>query len=125
MGEAVEIVLILQLWQLLPVYAGFLAAILNIVMISMMIFGAYCTIVFPNIENAGFPVAILNFLLISMSIISGDCTIVFPFQKTYILPFKSCRYVNFGERYKYFRFLPIYGRRLEFLAAIDVALITP
>ena len=88
-----------------PVYAGFLAAILKIVMMSMSLISADCTIVFPTLENIGFAVgiasisqllaklqvlpvygsfmaAIWNFLPMSMSGISADCTIVFPAFET-------------------------------------------
>ena len=60
MDLAVRIVSISQFLaelQVLPVYAGFLAAILKIV---MMLTRADCTIVFPTLENIGFATVIAS-----------------------------------------------------------------
>jgi len=46
--------------QVLSVYAGFLAAILKNVVISMSLFSADCTIVFSTHENIGFAVGIAS-----------------------------------------------------------------
>ena len=46
--------------QLLPVYAGFLAAILNFDTISMSRISSDCTIVFPTLENMDVVVGIVS-----------------------------------------------------------------
>ena len=93
-GVAVGIVSISQFLaklQVLPVYAGFLAAILNFVMISMTLSRIIvdCTIVLSSLENIGFAVGIASI---------------------------SQLLANF----KYFRFMAVDGRHLEFLTDIDV-----
>ena len=63
MDLAVRIVSISQLlakFKVLPVYAGFLVAILKIGMMSMSLISAGCTIVFPALENIGFAVGIAS-----------------------------------------------------------------
>ena len=63
MGSAVVIVsisLFLAKIQVLPVYAGFIAAILKIVMTSMSHISGDCTVLFPTLENIGFAVGIVS-----------------------------------------------------------------
>ena len=87
----VSISLFLAKIQVLPVYAGFMAAILKIVMMSMSHISDDCIIVFPILENMGFAVGIVS--------ISQFMT------KLPVFPVYS-------------RF---YGRHLEFSADADIA----
>ena len=96
----VSISLFLAKIQVLPVYAGFMAAILKIVMTAMSHICDDCIIVFPTLENiglavgmvsislflaniqilpvyAGFMDTILKIVMISMSHISDDCIVAF------------------------------------------------
>jgi hypothetical protein len=70
---------------------------------------------------AGCLTAILKIVMISMLRISADCTVLFPPLKTLILPLKSCRYLNFWQSFKYFRFILVFARYLQFRDDIDVA----
>ena len=56
----VSISLFLAKIQVLPVYAGFMAAILKIVMTSMPHISGDCTVVFLTLENIGFAVGIVS-----------------------------------------------------------------
>ena len=62
-GRTVGIVLISQLLaklQVLPVYDGFMAAILNFLLISMSGISGDCTIVFPTFETIDLAVRIVS-----------------------------------------------------------------